>query len=168
MEEISSEVTSKVRMLLKRFDAISVRGKSGVDICQKIFDINAVQILDPTLLLTSEDYIQNLSLRYRKSSVKRVGVYLLDESHHKLSKVKDFAIKYGYRINFLKKTSFWVGKHINEDLIKKNVTSWLSLLYNSDYIITDSFHGTVFLLYSERIFMCFIMMKEAQPEWSLY
>ena len=154
-EEASSEITKKVGILLKRFDAISVREKSGVEICQKIFDTNAIQLLDPTLLLSSEDYIQNLSLRYKKSSVKILGVYLLDESHSKLSIIKKFAAKYRYKIIFLNKASFWVGKHINEDLVKRNVTSWLSLLYNSDYIITDSFHGTVFSIIFRKNFYTF-------------
>ena len=154
-EEVSDEIAKKVEVLLKRFDAISVREKSGVEICQKIFNTNAIQLLDPTLLLTSEDYIQNLSLRYEKSSVKRLGVYLLDENHSKLYVIKEFAAKYGYEIIFLNKASFWVGKHINEDLIKRDVTSWLSLLYNSDYVITDSFHGTAFSIIFRKNFYTF-------------
>ncbi len=42
-------------ILLSRFDAVSVREKSGVDICREL-GTDAIQVLDPTLLLESEDY----------------------------------------------------------------------------------------------------------------
>ena len=47
---------SQAEQLLKRFDAISVREKSAVDICEKTFHVSATQTLDPTLLLDSSIY----------------------------------------------------------------------------------------------------------------
>lgn len=42
-------------MLANRFDAVSVREKEGVDLCREIFGINAIQTLDPTLLMDNFD-----------------------------------------------------------------------------------------------------------------
>jgi len=48
--------TSIVKDLLQRFDAISVREDSGVEICKNVFGVNATLVLDPTLLLSEQDY----------------------------------------------------------------------------------------------------------------
>ena len=42
--------------LAKRFDAISVREASAVDLCKNHFGVDAALVLDPTLLLNKEDY----------------------------------------------------------------------------------------------------------------
>ena len=56
----------EVRLLLSRFDSISVRENSGVDIC-KNFGVKALQVLDPTFLLRENDYIQLIKENEDKS-----------------------------------------------------------------------------------------------------
>lgn len=46
----------KVKQTRWQFDAISVREDSGVRICKESFGVEAVQMLDPTLLLDVDDY----------------------------------------------------------------------------------------------------------------
>ncbi|EKC69151.1 hypothetical protein OBE_04552, partial [human gut metagenome] len=43
--------------MLVRFDAVSVREKTGIDICAKV-GIQAIDVLDPTLLLSIKEYSQ--------------------------------------------------------------------------------------------------------------
>ena len=62
--EYTSVQTEKCKKLLKMFDAVSVREDSGVVNCLKYFGVKAVHTLDPTLLLTKNDYnelIKNVS-----------------------------------------------------------------------------------------------------------
>ena len=52
-----SEEESKVcGQLLREFRAVSVRESSGIDICRDVFNVAAVRVADPTLLLRVEDY----------------------------------------------------------------------------------------------------------------
>jgi hypothetical protein len=47
--ECSADLTQKVTLLLKQFEAISVREESGIDICRDIFAVKATCVVDPTL-----------------------------------------------------------------------------------------------------------------------
>ncbi len=54
----SEKLTNVCRNLIKQFDAVSVREESAVKLCQDYFGIKATQVIDPTMLLDSDDYIQ--------------------------------------------------------------------------------------------------------------
>lgn len=56
ISEFSDDKLKKCSLLLKQFDAVSVREKSGIELCKKYFGIDARQVVDPTLLLVAEDY----------------------------------------------------------------------------------------------------------------
>ena len=43
---------------IKLFDAVSVREKSGVRLCRDYFKMDAVHVLDPTMLLSKDDYLK--------------------------------------------------------------------------------------------------------------
>lgn len=54
--EYTKEQEKTCLRLAKRFDAISVREASAVDLCKNHFGVDASLVLDPTLLLNREDY----------------------------------------------------------------------------------------------------------------
>ena len=54
--EYSPKQITKCRKLLKRFDKISVREKSGIQICNDSLGAEAEHIIDPTMLLESKHY----------------------------------------------------------------------------------------------------------------
>lgn len=54
--EYTKEQEKACSKLARRFDAISVREASAVDLCKNHFGIDATLVLDPTLLLNKEDY----------------------------------------------------------------------------------------------------------------
>lgn len=54
--EYTKEQEKTCSKLARRFDAISVREASAVDLCKNHFGVDASLVLDPTLLLNKEDY----------------------------------------------------------------------------------------------------------------
>ena len=56
--EFSEEQTKECSRLAKLFDAISVREDSGIVLCKEHLDVDAMHVLDPTLLLEKEEYIK--------------------------------------------------------------------------------------------------------------
>lgn len=134
----------KAKELLQRFDAISVREKSGVDICEKTFGVPAIQVIDPTMLLEREEY-ERLIRREKAKSPKSpyIGYLMLDGVHKKEIKnivsKKDFS---GYSL----KNALWKGA------APRSIAEWLIVIKNSDFFITDSFHGTVFSILFEKKF----------------
>lgn len=75
-------------MLLQKFDKVSVRENSGIDLCEKYFNIKAQQVLDPTLLLSREDYINLFQSSNIQKSKGNLLCYILDETEEKKELIK--------------------------------------------------------------------------------
>ncbi len=133
---------SYVAELFKRFDAVSVREKSGVDILKEKFGVDSTWVLDPTLLLEDKDYEQ---------IIKNENVVTPDKKY----------IGYMFLNNRIKEDSF---AHLKDECelvncLKTNgkfhsVAQWLNYIKNCDYFITDSFHGCVFATIFRKQFVC--------------
>src|SRR5690606_30989510 len=78
--EYTEEQTKIVKQLVKQFHAISVREAAGVDLWREKLGIEAVHLLDPTLLLTAEDYSERIN---QPKANKELFTYVLDESKEK-------------------------------------------------------------------------------------
>lgn len=71
----------KANKLMKRFSQISVRESDGVNICNREFDIDATQVLDPVFLLDAEDYIKMMTdIKYQPQKPYMVSYFLKYQS----------------------------------------------------------------------------------------
>ncbi|MBA4317080.1 MAG: polysaccharide pyruvyl transferase family protein [Flavobacterium sp.] len=154
--EMTPETTKICLEHAKKFDAVSVRENTAVELCRKYLEIEAMQVLDPTFLLKREDYLEiiredNLELE----APKGVFAYILDDSFEKQKIVAQVAS--------LLHTSFFMGlpqgkfsdvgpSRINECVIP-SVASWLKGFANAEYVVTDSFHGCVFSVIFNKPFL---------------
>ncbi len=138
--EISLDETPRVRELAKKFNAISVREKSGVNLCKEYLEVDAVHVLDPTMLLTARDY---LSLTDEKDAPEGnyIATYILDTDRIKYKTVKQESRD--------KNLPIVKAGQMHRDRFD-SVESWLSTLAHADRVITDSFHGTVFSIIFNR------------------
>jgi hypothetical protein len=64
---------------IQKFSTVLVREKSGIEICKKIFGVEAFHVLDPAMLLEPEDYRKHM---FDNVEIKTNNVisYILDES----------------------------------------------------------------------------------------
>lgn len=134
--------------LLKQFDAVSVRERSGVTICKKDFNVEAVQMLDPTLLLTADDYRKLIEKTFTLPSKGNLLVYLLDETEEKRNIVDMLAREKGL-------TPFYINS-INKLLKpqpKVSVEQWLRSFDDADFVLTDSYHGCIFSVIFKKQFI---------------
>lgn len=154
--EMPKDITDKVRILAEKFDAISVREKSGVDLCKKHLDRDAVQVLDPTMLLDANDYstIINNSTVNIDSFKSALTTYILDDDVAKGEIVEKIAKDKNLTIyNLMPKSKFSeVGSCFLSDCIFPPVETWLKGIRDSELVITDSFHGTVFCIIFNKPF----------------
>lgn len=130
--------------LLKKFDAVSVRETSGVNLCRNYFGVEAVQMLDPTLLLSADDYRTLVRKARTKPSKGNMLVYILDKTPEKVSLVEKIAKDKGL-------IPFWLDSPDEhtvdlplEKQIKMPVEQWLRSFDDADFVFTDSFHGCIF------------------------
>lgn len=154
--EYTEKQTKIASELIKQFDTVSVREDSGVLLCDKYLNRkDAVHVLDPTLLLETTDY----DLLINKSK-KEIGLftYVLDESTEKLNFINQCSeILNLNRCKNQAKHSInnFKGKNI-EDYIIPPIEGWLQGFRDADYIITDSFHGTVFSILNKKPFLTLV------------
>lgn len=128
--------------LAKRFEAISVREASGVDLCKEHFGVDATLMLDPTLLLNKEDYGKVCHDVPKKE--KHIFVYSLVVSEGVLAVAEKVAEAMGLSI-IVKQAGRKVKK---EDTIE----DWFAEFRDADYVVTDSFHGMVFSIIFNKPF----------------
>ena len=148
--EYNVEQTKNCRGLLQQFDAVSVREDSGVDLCKNKFCVNACKVIDPTLLLTGEDYIKIIDFTNIPKSKGNLFVYILDktdELDRLVEKVADDKSLIPFEI---------VIKHNQQnpkDNIYPPVESWIQGFRDAEFVITDSFHACVFSLLFHKPFL---------------
>lgn len=151
-ETISDEECRQIEPLLKRFNLVTVRESQGLEICLKSGRNDAKLVLDPTLLLTKEQYIQ-LSKNVNKGK-KNCFLYLLGSETNfsmnqiiKATKSKNLDLIYATCERFDKYTK--VYPTINE---------WLGYYMHADIILTNSYHGCIFAIVFNKDFV-FLPLK---------
>lgn len=138
--EIPEDMTPYIKELANKFKAISVREKSGVKLCKDYLGVEAEHLLDPTMLLTGDDYLA-LTSENDYPEGKYIASYILDNSNKKYKiteaerNTKNLPIQ---KVGVMHKDGF------------DTVESWLATIAHAEYVITDSFHGTIFALIFNR------------------
>lgn len=139
--------TLLAKTLIQDFQAISVREWSAVDMCRKHFDKEAEWVLDPTLLLTIDDYkkvVYNANIPDNKNNKEYLFTYILDDDVNKQNIIN--AIKQDLNLIDLDVTTLDTSE-------KPSVTQWLKGLMNARFIVTDSFHGMAFSIIFNKQFI---------------
>lgn len=135
MWEYSPTETDAISKCLLNFFAISVRELSAVDMLKNQVNIDAQFVLDPTMLLSADDYIKELNLDLSTKQDMIVS-YILDanaDTRLLINKIKD-----AKRLNHLELNAVW------ENGSKPSIEQWVSGIASSSIVVTDSFHGCVF------------------------
>ena len=152
--EYTDEQTNRFKEQLKRFRAISVREDSGIHLCKRYFESEVEHVLDPTMLLSIEEYRNIIVKENEPKSKGELLTYILDETEEKIylkeliSKELDLKI---FAVNVKSKDP----EEKLEDRIYSTVTSWLRGFDDAKYIVTDSFHGCVFSILFNKPFIVY-------------
>ena len=142
-----AQKTLKIKSLLDDFQYISVRESSGIDICKNNFNIDVDRLIDPTLLLVKEQYNELLNNQGRSFKSPTLVNYILDYDANKREIINHIAKEQSLNVFDLypKKKKLWN--------YYKSVETWLSAFRDADFVVTDSFHGTVFSIIYNKPFI---------------
>lgn len=138
-----------ISKLLQNFVGVGTREKSGVDICKATFSFNnAKHVLDPTLLMDKEFYKNEIISKYDISKIQKGGLttYVLDEEDEKNNII--YFVKESLHTNNVHHL-----KGFDSLKITYSVSEWLASFANTDFVVTDSFHGMVFSIIFEKDFV---------------
>ena len=141
--EFSEEQTKICSSLIKQFDAISVRESSGKSLCKNYLGIDALNVLDPTLLVSKDEYIK-LCTDIPIVKERFLAAYVLDPSDEVNKIIAEEADKRGLTVR----------RYSADAKAELTVEEWISIFRDASFIVTDSFHGTVFSILFEKPFRC--------------
>ena len=148
VKEVDLEYRETYIKLLSRFRLISVREKQGAEVIERLTDQPVSVVLDPTLLLSANEWLQVAKCPQIKE--KYILVYQLGISKRMVNFVKDISKRTGLRILYI---PFPLGGYVGcRCRWKIGPAEWLGLFANASYIVTDSFHGTAFSILFNKPF----------------
>jgi len=151
MESLNDVDMQKISPFMKQFEYISVREKSGLEICRKCGIENAEWVIDPTLLLDANVYrslYKNNSVSIAKPKSAYCFLYLLDDRNCVLiKKIYRWASK-----NRLPVVCVTGNSRYNRKNVYATIPEWIYLLEHCKFVITDSFHSMVFSVIFQRDF----------------
>ena len=138
LEDWEKEETKE---LLNKYDKISLREKSGVEICEDLGIKDTTNVVDPTLLLSGEEWSKIASNKYENEDY--ILVYNLNRNKRIDNYAKNLSKKTGFKIKYL---SYQLHEFYKKGKMYCNpeVEDFLGLIKNAKYVISDSFHATAF------------------------
>lgn len=129
--------------LLPNIQYLSVRELQGAKIIKELTGLEAEVVLDPTLLINSNEWKENV-IQLPEFKEKYVLIYTLSGS------------------SYIKRLSQYIAKKLNCKIVDMRIDfqknkndkiitcydlgprEWVGLISKAEYVITDSFHGTAF------------------------
>lgn len=154
--EYTKRQTEICSRLVQRFDAVSVREEAGVGLCEKYLHVNASHVLDPTLLLDMDDYmhlIDNEQMRLDGSG--GVYTYILDANSEKTKIINSVSrnLDLAPFTVMPQKNFYQAGPELIDQCVYAPVSMWLQGFKDAKFVVTDSFHGTVFSIMFNKPFI---------------
>lgn len=144
------EMTHKVKSLLEKFDAVSVREKEGAKLCKEIFNVDAKVVLDPSFLI--RDY---KSLIQKPKYADHIVGFMFNPSKSYYDLLGRLKIMRGKNVLVMdlpsRKTTLSVFRFSISPFSK--VTDWVTNIAYADYVVTDSFHCTAFAIIFKKQFI---------------
>lgn len=139
----------RIRNSLKSFTSISVREKSAVKAVKELAGRPVDVVLDPTLLLPKEDYEAIKTVPSMKE--KYIFVYMMEHNPEVIAFANRVSTATGLPIIQRRP-----GKLFRNEIGSCYTSApgdFLGLIENAEYVITNSFHGTVFSIIYETPFV---------------
>lgn len=139
----------QIKEFLKCFTAISVREKLLQDFLKDLTDKKIWHTLDPTLLL-SESKWDNVCSPVKENNY--IAVYAVRKEKETIAFARELAKRQNKELVIVRGYSRW--NFSKEDKEYCGPAEFISYIKNADYVVTSSFHGTVFSILFKRQFVC--------------
>ncbi|MCG1037471.1 polysaccharide pyruvyl transferase family protein [Polaribacter sargassicola] len=132
-------------------DSISCRESSGVDLIKEITGRTATQVVDPTLLLTKSEWEEKM-VPYQTEE-PYILMYILTYSPYITNLALEIQKETGYKIIRACFNSVNVEKDPSIlNIVDAGPSEFLGLYAGASFVLTNSFHGSVFSLIFQKPF----------------
>ena len=149
----------KIKGLVSRFEHLSVREKTGVDIVKGLCNKSVVNVLDPVFLFSDKEWLIKIG-DDRVFKEDYIFCYFLGDDGKYKRYVENLSKIFGIpayvvpvrKVNCFEPFPFSVGPK-----------EFVSLIKNAKYVCTDSFHGMAFASIFNVAFSVFKRFKDNDP-----
>lgn len=145
---LTKEEKARMALLLKNFDAISVREAELKSFIDEHFDFDVKTVLDPTLLLPASHW-QNITKRPSVNK-KYVLVYSVGIRNNTLRIARSIAKELG--IDVIELTMGVDRKVLSNKYQAATPEEFVGLFEYAEFVVTSSFHGTAFAIIFNKDF----------------
>lgn len=141
---------------LNKFEAIAVRESGAAEMLQKFVSKEIQVVLDPTLLLTADEWMRIVPQAIGEKQ-PFIICYFLTPNRWYMDWVKEYSIKENKHLMI-----FSTHKEYAEyaDCIIGGPQEFLSYIHHADMIFTDSFHASIFSILFHKRFVTFKRFKD--------
>ena len=160
VSEVNRAVKKRIAAALDGFGSISVREEAGKEIIKDLTGKEAVVTADPTMLADMHQW--DLIAEDPEEKEPYLFCYFLSSSGEYLRAAEKTAAAKGLKIRMLPMTA---SDAANENVIKEAVgpQEWLGYIKNADFVMTDSFHCTLFAMRYRRQFITLKRFSDDDP-----
>ncbi|MGH4050586.1 MAG: polysaccharide pyruvyl transferase family protein [Clostridium sp.] len=149
VSELPEECIDNYKKWINQIDYLSVREQAGADIIKKLTGRDSLVLVDPTLMLSKNEWLSIAKKPKSKLSKKFILTYFLgDKSKATEVRIDDIATKHNLDVINLLDLS-------DKYIYSADPSEFIWLINNSELVCTDSFHGSVFSLVMKKAFIVF-------------
>lgn len=137
---------------VKKYNSIAVREERAKNILEEYIDNDIKVVVDPTILLTKDEW-KKVSNRNITKNIKEdyILLYTIIENEETFKVVNKISELTGLKIITLRRTNLKTN-NVLKNCYTKGPDSYIELVKNAKYIVTSSFHGTVFSIIFNKMF----------------
>lgn len=149
-EELTKEEINCLQKYLSGFSGISLREDKSMELLESM-GINSEHVLDPTMLVSKNEWESFLKRREKKESY--VLIYVMDYLYHDLIDIAEVISKKLDKKIYMIAFKKIKDKRIDKQFIFLDPKEFLGLIWDASYVVTNSFHGVAFSINFNRQFI---------------
>lgn len=153
---IKEECEDFVRIQLQKFDAVSVREKTGARLLKDLGINNVSVVLDPVFLLNKEEW-RTLAKKGNLYGLKPESYLLVYDFLGNDPQMASFAKKYAQKhsLKIVSVNDFNIRDYADININNAGPLEFLALINNAACVVASSFHATAFSVILEKEFYTF-------------
>lgn len=157
----SEKEKESIKQLTKEFDFLSCRENDGAQMLSELLNKNVPCVIDPTLLLTNEQWEK--MMKAPQTDEKYLLVYDLNGGRSMLNIAHKIAVEKGLKIYCITRHSdiSFIYNGIDKVIYDAGPREFVGYFSKASYVVTDSFHGTAFSLIFRKNFNTFIAVPKS-------
>lgn len=164
-DSVQEENIERLRKALENFSAISVRNEHTKSFVEKITGKSPQIVADPVILSDFSEFCgEPLFGNEKYALVYILGKEIPGGHSNVISQIKE---KYGnikiYQVVMINQNEFTVLNEADRKIYDCTPENWVNLIYNAEFVYTDSFHCILFSAKFHKPFISYYADKNRAP-----